>query len=433
MKSTPNTPPKSSETKELRSHLNPHRLGERILALTAAGIAAASLAGSVKAAENNGKVGRSDSYEATPGATVKSVTTKDRVVYVNGKPAFLFGVWAPKDDWSVDNLGANVLIGHWDTSPEKLANSVTDRSWILRYSQPGDSPLNKALPNEIGVAWADEPDGYKISPQELASTPQDGRLNFQNYLQHIADAGLKTSESAKGLYQEYIKNLGRKAVIGFDYYVMNWDSCKYPPAGPGDIYHYTLGTKWISPKDTPIEAYIETVKLPGSCLTELAPKIVTGEAKAAIAGGATWINWWERTGLNTPNATSPEVAKAIKSFTSEVHKLSYCLLAPQMEDRNTGLASAWEDPVKLGGRIITNKNGSTTNCIIAFNGSDKSLVMQKKLPGLSGNQKVTEATTGKTVIAKNGEIKYTLAPYDWGIFSYSPKTKTPARASSIKH
>ena len=416
----PLKPDQITDEKPLPSNNHLRRVGKKVMALATAAVAAAVFFGE---ANNDANAGRglpnTNIHEASPKTTVTSVTTKDRVVYINEKPAFLFGVWAPKDDWSVDNLGTNVLISHWDTSPENFADSVAGRAWILRYSQPGDS-LGKTLPNQIGVAWADEPDGYKIGPQELASTPQDGRLNFQNYLQHIADAGLNTNESARGLYQGYIKNLGRKAVIGFDYYIMNWDSCKFPTTGPGDIYHYTLGTKWVSPKDTPIEVFIETVKLPGSCPVELTPKLVTGEAKAAITAGATWINWWERTGLNTPNATSPKVARAIKSFTEEVHSLSPILLAPQMNEKKIKfLRVEWDDPLKLGGRVVTGKNGKVTNYVIAFNGSDKPLVMEKKLPGLSGGQKVTEAITGKTVVAKNGEVQYTLAAYDWGIFGYT--------------
>lgn len=420
MKKSPNMPLTVNEAKKFAPYLNPRQLGEKALVLTAAGIAAASLVGSVSAAENKDNPATTNGHEATPDAIVNSVMTKNRAVYINGKPAFLFGVWAPKDTWSVDNLGANLLIDYsGNTSESQLSQLSQGRFWQLVRARPGMT-LGPRLSNEIGVAWEDEPESHNKSAQALASTPQDGLLNYQNYTEDFVRGGMVNSAASRNRYKPYLDNLGRNAAVGFDIYNMT-----SPQDNPGWQYHYTLGAKWNTQNDTPVVAYINTAPQPGSLQTEVTPQDVVAEAKAAITGGSTWINWWERINENQPNATAPDVAEAIKSFTTEVHgKLSDILLAPQMKDKNNGLASAWEDPIKIGGRVVTNKNGLTTDYVIAFNSGREpisTLNIRQKLPGLT-NQKVEEVISGKTLIAKNGKVKYAIASEDWVIISYIPKT-----------
>lgn len=401
------------------------KLSEKAKAVLAIGISAVTLAAEtnpVQASPDSKSEGielsQTNSFEAKPSDTVKSVTTKSHSVYINGQPAFLFGVWAPNDDWAVKELGANVLIGTGpDTTSAALAQSVEGRAWVLRYSYPG-IPLGKPYPNQIGTAWVDEPIGNGVSASFLSETPQDGRLNYQNYPSPFGGYAVG-NKAAVDDYKPYLANLGPRAAVTYDFYVNNDVSSIVDPKlhGVGTDYHWTLGVKRAlgSNSATPFGAYIETTNWVDKSLP-LTPGIVVGKAKGAITAGATIINWWDRMGDVAPNSTPTNVASAIRQFTAQVHHLAPVLLAEQME----GVDSTWKDIIKVGGRITRDKYGKPTYNIILFNSSSRAVTIQKKLPRLS-NQPVREVVSGRISTAQNGRVKATIGAYDWVIESYKPR------------
>lgn len=430
--------------------------GRNVLVLSGAVLAAGALAGASHAARHEGTgpkavhsrsyetvpiVPQSAGFEASPDQIVTSVDTKHGAAIINGKPTFLFGVWAPKDDWAVNTLRANTLIANssGDITQEQLAKSVEGRAWVLVDSQPDTPAFTKILPNEIGVSLRDEPDSPKtpLLPHEVAKSPSNGRLTFQNFTQHIGDGVVNNFKDpdpttpGKKDYEAYISTLVQKGkpVVSLDIYVLNRESCKPNGLGIGSLYHYMQGEKSMVPVGTPIAGYVEAVRIDSdSCPIEMLPGEVTGSAKAEIAGGASMINWWTYSWLNPKNQPNPnsvnndKVVEAIKDFTSQVHDLSPILLAQQMNERKLGLLSNWNDPIKIGGRIVANPDGSITNYIIAFNSSKQPVSttqIKQKLPGLA-NQKVIEAVSGKILNSKDGKISdHTIPAEDWVILGYN--------------
>lgn len=400
------------------------KLGEKAriaLAIGALAVTLAAEASSVQASPNSKldtpEIAHANEFEASRGETVKSVTTKNHAVYINGKPTFLFGVWAPNDDWAVKELGVNVLIAAGpDTTSERLAQSVEGRAWVLRYSYPGMT-LGEPFPNQIGTAWYDEPIGNGISAGFLSNTPQDGRLNYQNYPSPFGGLAVG-NKAAVADYMPYLANLGPKAAVTYDFYVNNGISSIEDPKlhGVGTDYHWTLAVKKALGANSaaPFGAYIETTNWEKGS-RPLTRRQVVGKAKAGITGGSNIINWWDRKGDVAPNSTSPDIASGIRQFTDEVHRLAPILLAEQME----GVDSTWEDLIKVGGRITKGKDGKPVYNMILFNSTGRAMTLQKKLPGLT-NQTVKEVISGRTSTARNGRIKTTIGPYDWVIESYKP-------------
>jgi hypothetical protein len=330
-------------------------------------------------------------------------------VTVNSEPLFPILAWAqcPEDVDENIALGVNTFMNDCGAGAAAMSSALNERAYLVMPAEQQGTA--QAVPELLGWHQPDEPDGYGIAPGELPDPAERAATGRPVFL--TVTSGFNDPRTVAP-YQEYF---AKADIIGFDLYPLAHWCPQF--AGHGRI---SLGSVFDQQRalvrqarGKPTYQWIEVNELERWCgAAPVGPAMVHAEVWLALAGGATGIGYFTHgwpEGLWTRFHVPAENQLAIAQTNAEIRSLQPLLSSPA-----SGVTSAAGSVARVGARSYQGRI-----YVIAVNPSDTPQSISFKAVKLGrGNSTLRVWKQGRRVVARNGVVKDSVAPY--GVNLYAP-------------
>jgi len=340
-------------------------------------------------------------------------------IWVDDRPFFPIFSWAqclPTVDRTLE-IGVNVFMGDHCDDLSGLAQAAYGRAYLLTPTWRRDLD---GLPGRLGWFQPDEPDEYRIPPEQIPEKPVvPGKLTFITFTGHFADEMAQPSAEigGKAAYPGY----ARKAdVLGFDLYPLT-NYCGHPWIDLGSSYRQQRDLVRLN-SGGPTYQWIEVNELQGRCGPVSAAQ-VRAEIWLAVAGGATGIGYfthgwpegvWHH--FHVADAVRAELART----SAELQRNAPMLLSRQGRPWTKSARS----PVKVGVRHYRSKI-----YLIAVNSSGETASATFGIDAAVDGRATRLSDGAKLPVAK-GRLRDTLGPLAVALYELEPGSRHSPSSTS---